>query len=313
MKQSAKSQPLVSVVIPCYNQARFLAAAVESVLNQTYRHVEIVVVDDGSSDDTAAVAQSFGGPVKYVYRDNGGLSAARNTGMEHVTGKYVNFLDADDTLLPDKIAPQVELLEADPKLALVYCWYHWTDEAGVRYDVMRKTPHRGHVYHELRKGNWMPVHTVLVRRSCLEEAGPFDTTLRSCEDWDVWLRIALRHPMDLVDEPLVEYRNVPGSMSKNYWRMVCHTLRVLEIHRQDHPGCAECRAVDAWVRQDYGQALKLHAWKLQSEGEHRLAATWYGYVARVHPQTLANRNTVRDLTALARALVGPGRQRLAGG
>src|SRR5689334_8831893 len=122
--------PTVSVIIPAFNQARFLAVAIDSVLQQTYRDVEIVVVDDGSTDETRDVAARFGDRVNYVHQDNTGLPGARNRGIRESSGEFLCFLDSDDFLHPEKIQRQVELLKEDPKLAFVYCDIITTDEAG---------------------------------------------------------------------------------------------------------------------------------------------------------------------------------------
>ena len=122
--------PKVSVIIPAYNQAKFLAVAIDSCLEQTYRDIEVIVVEDGSTDETRDVAARFGDRISYIHQENTGLAGARNRGIGESKGEYLCFLDSDDFFHPQKIQRQVELIEADPQLGFVYCDIVTTDEAG---------------------------------------------------------------------------------------------------------------------------------------------------------------------------------------
>ncbi|HZT44223.1 MAG TPA: glycosyltransferase [Chthonomonadaceae bacterium] len=281
---------LVSIIIPCYNQGPLLAEAIESALAQTYPQIEVIVVDDGSTDNTSLIARRYRDRIHYLYQPNAGLSAARNAGLAIARGVYVNFLDSDDRLLPDKIAQQVPLLDEDPALGLVYCRHFLTDAQGIRRPAEALEAHRGEVYHALRRGNFLAVHTALVRRACVEEAGGFDPKLRSLEDWNLWLRIARRYRFDFVDAPLVEYRDLGDSMSKNHLRMAKSCLQVLKLHAQDHPGCAACREADAYLRTwlRLGQAPRLYrgAARHLRRGHWREAAAWLSAAMGLYPTYL---------------------------
>lgn len=285
------TQPsLISIIIPCYNQGHLLAQAIDSALAQAYPHVEVIVVDDGSTDNTCEIAQRYVGRVRYVRQQNAGLSAARNTGLTVAKGNYVNFLDSDDRLLPEKLARQAPLLEADPGLALVYCRHFVTDADGNRTPAEKRESPRGEVYHALRRGNFLPVHSALVRRACIQEAGGFDAKLRALEDWDLWLRIALRYRFDRVEEPLVEYRDLGDSMSKDYYRMTEAFFQVMQRHTLDHDRCPECRRADdylyTWLR--LGRAPQIYRGAAQRFRQRRWqeGRAWLRMGARIYPTYL---------------------------
>jgi glycosyltransferase involved in cell wall biosynthesis len=211
--------PQVSVIIATHNRSTLLQTAVESVLAQTYPAIEIIIVDDGSTDDTAAVVAKYAGQVTYIRQANQGVSAARNTGFRASSGEYVNFLDDDDTFLPTKIERQVEMLEAQPEVGLVHCGYQHIDEKGTVLNVTGTLP-EGSVLKELVSECFLVTLTPLVRRQCLDEVGLFDESLGYSEDWDLWLRIALAgYPFACIQEPLCAYRVHQRSK-------MSHTLRV---------------------------------------------------------------------------------------
>ena len=219
--------PRVSVIIPTYNRSKLLRVAVESVLAQTYPAIEIIVVDDGSKDDTAAVMAEYAGHVTYIEQANAGVSAARNTGFRASSGEYINFLDDDDTFMPTKIERQVEVLKAQPGAGLVHCGYQHVDGEGTVLDTTGLLP-EGHVLKELVCGCFVVVHAPLIRRQCLNQVGLFDETLPWTADWDLWLRIALAgYPFACVQEPLCTYLVHPISMTSDIFRLERQTLEVL--------------------------------------------------------------------------------------
>ena len=231
----------VSVIIPAFNQARFLAQAVESVLRQTHREIEVVVIDDGSTDTTPEVAQSFGDRIKYVRQDNAGLPAARNRGLQESTGEYVSFLDSDDFFQPDKIERQARLLDADAALGFVYCDVVMVDEAGQAladgYSVTASGRRlSGDIFPSLMLGGYFPPHTVLIRRRVLESVGNFDPELGGHADYDLWLRVAgAGHRAGYVDEKLASYRNHGDSMSKDGQHMADTRAATLRKIARLHP------------------------------------------------------------------------------
>ena len=178
---------LVSVIIPCHNQARFLAEAIESVLGQIFRPGEIVVVDDGSTDDTSAVAAQYP-DVLCVRQRKRGSSSARNAGLEATRHRYVAFLDADDRLLPGALVAGVSCIEAHPEFAFVSGHYRMISADGSPLHFQPCACAAKDHYLELLRGNYIGMHAaVLYRREFLKRVGGFDPALRHCEDYDLYL------------------------------------------------------------------------------------------------------------------------------
>lgn len=225
------AEPKVSVIIPTYNFGRFVAAAVESALNQTFTDLEVIVVDDGSTDDTREVLRPFGERISYLYQENQGVCAARNRGIREARGEFVAFLDSDDEWLPHKLARQVPVLEAAREVGLVHSNALIVDEEGetrVAFEgVDEEVLSRGLARH-LLFGNCVICPTVVVRRRCLERVGPFDASLPGCEDWDMWHRIARVSEVAYIGEPLAKYRRHALSASEDADHMLEISLKVLE-------------------------------------------------------------------------------------
>lgn len=245
--------PLVSVVIAAYNAGRFVAEAIQSVLDQTVADLDIHVVNDGSTDDTDLhVAPFLGNPrVKYYKQPNQGQAPAKNCGIRNSTGKYVAFCDADDRWTADKLAKQLPLLERSPQVGLVYARCARIDTEGrlLSVDAEREF-HRGRVTGELVTLNFVPGATTLLRRSCLEKTGLFDERLRMGIDWDLWLRLSLVCEFDYVDEPTYLYRMWSGQMSNNWRGRYVSNFFILRKFFGEHPreiGAAQQRLV--WATQ----------------------------------------------------------------
>jgi glycosyltransferase involved in cell wall biosynthesis len=227
---------LCSVVIPAYQAGRFVARAIESALDQTYAPYEIVVVNDGSTDDTAEVVRGFGDRVRYVEQANGGLPVARNTGIGVARGEFVAFLDADDWWAPARLERCIAELRVCPGIDVVTTdAYLVIDDAptGDRYYgdfAPVEFPVPGEQLRALLERNFVFVSAV-VRRSLLERVGPFDPQFRRAEDYDLWLRVLRAGgAIGLVREPLAYYTLRPDSLSANrplQWRQ---HLGVLEKH-----------------------------------------------------------------------------------
>lgn len=220
----------VAVVIACYNQAHFLADALASVVDQSLPADEIVLIDDGSQDETPHVAANFP-TIRYIRQDNQGLSAARNTGLNAVTSQFVLFLDADDMLARHALAAALAAMRAAPDHAFVYGGYRQVAEDRAVIAVHHpKTPDPA-FDGLLRLGNHIAMHgTVLYDRITLIESGGFDPTLRSCEDYDVYLRLARHHPIAAYDTIAADYRRHGTSMSRNALRMAGTARDVLMRH-----------------------------------------------------------------------------------
>jgi glycosyltransferase involved in cell wall biosynthesis len=220
------SGELVSVVIPTYNYGRFVTEAVDSVLAQTYPHVEVIVVDDGSTDDTRQRLEHYRGRVVYVCQDNQGLSAARNTGIRLARGPFVALLDADDVWHPRKLELQMDFLAAHPEVALLGSDL-FTDRRE-RWEHIGAVPQAAEVTFDdvVYRAHFAP-SSVVARKKCLLSVGLFDPELRCVEDREMWIRFARHFRMARLPLPLMWYRIHPASLSGKAARMEEHEWRVL--------------------------------------------------------------------------------------
>ncbi|MFO8009049.1 MAG: glycosyltransferase [Candidatus Brocadiia bacterium] len=259
----------VSIVIPTYDRAEMLPAAIESALGQTYPDMEVVVVNDGSPDDTDRAVDPYLDEPNFLYvkQENRGLAAARNRGISESHGQYLNFLDDDDRLHPEMVARTACLLDRDESLAFVYC-----DTIRVAPDGTESTHYsvgevrgtlNGDIFPTLLKHGYFPVHGVLVRRSAVEEVAGFDESLEACEDYDLWLRIAAGGGLACyLPERLVYYRRRPGTMSADRGRMRESRQAIFaKLFRRYPDRCAEALAE---VQADYERA-----WSAVREADER--------------------------------------------
>ncbi|HEX7653615.1 MAG TPA: glycosyltransferase, partial [Verrucomicrobiae bacterium] len=228
-----------------YNQARFLTTAIESALGQTGVEVEVIVVNDGSTDNTAEVVAAYAGDTRFqcISQANAGLPAARNRGLQAATGEFVCFLDSDDFYAPEKSAKQVAALKAHPEAGFVYCDFTLVDEAGEAkpnqgsLNQLQRTL-SGDIFPALIQAGYFPPHTVMIRRQVLAEVGDFDRELGGHADYDLWLRAAARHPAQFLDEKLAYYRDWGNSMSKNQEHMDATRVLTLQKLARQHPDLA---------------------------------------------------------------------------
>jgi glycosyltransferase involved in cell wall biosynthesis len=220
-------QPLVSIVIPCYKQAEYLPAALDSALAQTYPHVETIVVNDGSPDDTEKVALSYGERIVYVARPNGGLSAARNTGIARARGRYLKFLDSDDHLHPEQIAWQMETLAGREDSVALTATRLFRD--GMPEEYLDHIPQATALLPDLlRDQDWGGTHAWLFPASLVRAVGGFDESLRFSEDWEFFARLGLAGAKLLIDRRIgCYYRQRAGSMSANRAGMAMARARIL--------------------------------------------------------------------------------------
>jgi glycosyltransferase involved in cell wall biosynthesis len=224
-----QTKRLVSVIIPSYNCGRFVRAAVDSVLAQSFRDLEVLVVDDGSTDNTRQVLAGYGPPVRYLYQANAGVSAARNHGIGESRGQYVAFLDADDMWAPDKLERQLKALNTVPGVGLCYSAHLVVDEAMRPLRVHRSNRRASALEDLLFHGNVVGTpSTTLLYQELLKRVGGFDRELSQCADWDMWVRLARHTEFLYLDEPLVTYRQHGHNMSRNVPLLESDSLRVLE-------------------------------------------------------------------------------------
>jgi glycosyltransferase involved in cell wall biosynthesis len=237
---------LVSVIIPTYNHAQFLPDAIESVFQQVYGNVEILVIDDGSTDETRAVIEKYGSRIRYVWQQNQGLSAARNTGLRLAEGEFIALLDADDMYEPKFLSTLVDILQTFPELDGVHCAAQTVDVSNkplpqrigkaVKPEAFQAT---------LLDGGYFPPLCMVACRYCYEQLDQlFDESLTASEDWDMWLRFSQRYSILGIEEPLVRYRVVPGSMSRDPERMIRNRTAVLQKYFAEKKSPGPGKSVD---------------------------------------------------------------------
>ena len=218
------SLPLISVVLPAYNGARFIGETLRCVQGQTHSAVELIVVDDGSSDGTVEMVRAQAPQARLIEQKNAGVSAARNRGLAEAKGDFVIFLDQDDIWHPLQLERQVACMLSDPACAAVVCHYrHWLADQGVYpapetlwgpdLGLQTDPDFTGWVYHQFLWDCWAQTSGTLLRRSALQAVGAYDTSLAYSEDWDLWLRLSLQFPFATLQWPCVLYRHheVQGS------------------------------------------------------------------------------------------------------
>lgn len=225
--------PKVSVVIPTYNRANLLVSAVSSVLDQSYSDSEIVIVDDGSNDDTEERIKALGeSRIKYFRNSvNKGVSAVRNIGITNSAGEYIAFLDDDDEWLPSKLEKQVDILDGlSTETGLVYTGVLSVDLDTGRLIETVVPRHRGKVLDDLVFSNFIPTSSVLVRKECFTTIGLFDESLAYGEDFDLWIRISSKYSVDYIEEPLVIHKDHPRTTTANNSLVAVNVRRILEKH-----------------------------------------------------------------------------------
>jgi len=230
-----EDNPTVSVVIPTYNRAHLLGGAIQSVLSQTYQDFELIVVDDGSTDDTEEVVRSFSDErLRHIRLEENSRTAAvpRNTGIKIATGEYLAFLDSDDEWLPQKLEKQVKAFEeASPKVGIVYTGMWWIRDNEKTYlpfsSVIQK---EGNIGKELLKRNFVWGSVALVKKECFNRVGMFDEKLSYGEDCDMWLRVSKYYDFKLIDEPLVAAYYTSSSMSANPTAVSRGVILFIEKH-----------------------------------------------------------------------------------
>lgn len=240
-------RPLVSVIMPAYNAQDFVADAIESVLAQGYRPLEVLVADDGSTDATARVVKAFGEPVRYLWRENGGPAAARNTALREARGDYIAFLDSDDLWHPRKLEVQVGLMESRPDVCISGGRKtHFRQVGEVEWAPLPEAPPTHAVpLEKILIRNRFSTSTVLARAEAVRRAGEFDEGIFGPEDWDMWRRILQGGAGLDLRAVLAAYRERDDSVSDNAARMLANNRKVLGKAFRDNPEMPRRRRLKA--------------------------------------------------------------------
>ncbi len=285
---------LVSIVIPCYNQGRFLAGAVESVLGQTWARWEAIIVDDGSTDETPQVVASFGDPrIRSVRQENRGLAGARNAAVALARGEYLAFLDSDDQYERTFLETCVAALQAKPQAPAVYTRFRYMDEVGrVLPEVRGDLVPAGAFRERILEGGFFPPCAVVIRKDG-EGAGLFDARFPGLEDWDLWLRLSEAGPFEAVPSPLARYRVYRGAMSTNAERM--HTSRMAVVQRLAESPDGDPTSWPDAKRRAYGFAWRASAVGYLQQHDEQTAQRLLCEAVHVWPPLLARLDTFYEL------------------
>ncbi|HEY9667110.1 MAG TPA: glycosyltransferase [Coleofasciculaceae cyanobacterium] len=294
--------PLISVIIPVYNGEKTIKETINSVLNQTFSDLEIIVVNDGSQDSTLTTISSIqDSRVKVFSYANAGISASRNRGFAHASGEFISFLDADDLWTPDKLEAQLKALQDNPQASVAYSWVDYINESGEFFRVGNHLTLTGDVYKKLLVHNLLENGSnPLIRRQALTEVGGFDPAFSSVADWDMWLRLAAHSPFVAVPSPQILYRMSAQSMSSNILKMEAECLRLIEkAFAQAPPSLQYLKKNSLGALYNY---LTFKVLEVPSKRQNGItAARFLGQLVRNDPSVLRRQKTI--VTALFKIAV----------
>lgn len=232
-------QPLVSVIMPTYNHGKFIAAAIDSVLNQTHRNLELIIIDNYSEDDTEEIVASYKDDriIYLEFRNNGIIAASRNHGIKHSDGEYIAFLDSDDIWLPEKLEKQIKLFQISNEAAMVYTRFKRIKEGTISSIIFPKDGRykSGNIFKSLYLRSFIACSSVIVKRSVLDQVGLFSTDpdLIAIEDTDLWLRIAFKYKIKCTnDSPLLLYKIQRQGISYGYIQKLRRSLRLKRRYKK---------------------------------------------------------------------------------
>jgi glycosyltransferase involved in cell wall biosynthesis len=278
-RDSSMSDPLVSIITPVYNGEQYLLETIESALAQTYKNFELLIVNDGSTDNSAAIIKPFlkDSRVIYIEQKNAGVAAARNTAIKQARGKYIGFLDQDDLWLSNKLEVQIAVLEQDESIALVHSRQDFIDSQGNKIDYDWVTGVSGYCFEDMFKKNRIAVLTVLIRKTIFDEIGLFNEKFSGADDYHMWLRVTIKHPISYIDQALAFYRFHDSNWSKNSFRMTAIDVKVIDTILFEYPQALKLAGKQtvrarlytlnhqlggwySWFDQNYHQGRK-HYWR----------------------------------------------------
>lgn len=231
------SSPLVSIITPVFNGESYLANAIESALSQSYSNFELLIINDGSTDNSHHIVKTYLNDkrVHYFDKTNGGVASARNHALRHAQGEYIGFLDQDDRWLPHKLALQVDYLERHREVALHYAKQQVVDARGVASNFDWPTGASGYCLPEIFLRNKITILTTLVRKSVIEQVGFFNEALSGTDDYDMWLRVLLKHPIHFDPQIVAEYRLHDMNVSLDSFKMTIRDLETITTFLSEHP------------------------------------------------------------------------------
>ena len=262
-------ESLISVIIPTYNREKMLVEAVQSVLEQSYRNFEIIVVDDGSTDNTKLSLKQYKDQLTLIHQCNRGPSAARNTGIKAAKGEFLAFLDSDDLWKPDKLKIQKDYIKKHPEILICQTEEIWIRQ-GRRVNPMKKhKKYSGWIFDKMLPLCIVSPSAVMIHREIFTSVGLFDESLPACEDYDLWLRIGLHHAIALITKPLVIKRGGHADQqSKRFWGMDRFRVQAL-LKLLEHPDLGE--AQERLVRTELSKKSEILSIGCRKHGRLELA------------------------------------------
>lgn len=231
------NNPLVSIITPTYNRDDFISFAIDSVLKQTYSNFELIIVDDGSTDNTGVVVKKYLNDtrIKYIWQENRGQSVARNKGLDLSTGEYVCFLDSDNVYETTKLEIQVRILNMSPVVDIVYGSEELIDEDGKLIKKKNMRCYSGVIYEKLLLDNFIGMNTTLVRRKCFVEMGGFDETIKVADDYDLWLRFSAKYVFHYEPVNFAQYRIMKNQISSDKNRRFESNKKTIQNFMDNNP------------------------------------------------------------------------------
>ena len=289
--------PLITVIIPTYNYGRFIGETISSILAQTYENLEVIVVDDGSKDNTRQIVESFGEGVRYIYQENAGVSAARNNGIRNSKGEFIAMLDADDIWLPYKLDKQMEFFEKNPSVGVVCCQTECINKDGEVLSRRNRKDHpdRKKLYEDLLFHNRVGGGSVgLIKKECFDKVGLFDERpeFKAVEDWDMWIKLAKIYHIRMLQEVLVQVRAGDYNLSSvgNADKMLANELAVVNKHLGSGFSFKKCVVK--------GHRYLIASWAFDAQGEKQLAWKCLGLSFLNNPFNIFSINFLKRLGCL---------------
>jgi glycosyltransferase involved in cell wall biosynthesis len=276
---------MISVIIPTYNSGIFISEAIHSVLRQTCTDYEIIVIDDGSTDNTRGIIENNFPQIRYFYIPNQGAASARNYGIRRARGEFIAFLDADDLWLPEKLEKQLKVFNADQELMLVFTEHRGFDTTGFRETIFLKKERlmKGDIVKNIFFYSHVALPTVMVRRQVFQEIGYFDDNLKVAEDDNLWMRIALKYRIHLLDEVLVHCRFTENSLSRTAINLFDGGLKSIDLIENKYTDLKK-RLGQGNIRRKKSEIYNYYGYYYFSKGEHEMSRRYLIKSIAYYPQ-----------------------------
>lgn len=292
--------PLVSIIFPTYNREHIIDRAIESVLNQTYNNIELIIVDDASDDNTEAVVKSFNDKrIMYIrHNRNKGCASARNTGINAAKGRYIAFQDDDDVWVRDKLEKQMEvMLNVSPQVGVVYSPFKRIKNNRQFIIPDNSISNKeGYILRQLLTGNFINLQVALVKKECFDTIGLFDEELLSLSDWDLWIRIAKHYEFAFFEEPLAYVYDTKNSIMKNHRTWINAQRKILATYKNDFLELGK----EVLAQKHFELGRRLHKIRLRKESRisilhalnlNKKTKYYVGYILTFFPYFSVYRNS----------------------